>query len=124
MTMAALGHCALLGRVTQPTKARASLLRQRHDPPYGRRHQPGQHRCLLRPRIRRAAVVVAIAKSPTLEQAPNSRLHWGQHLRHIQRGETRHRVKRQGARALSREDAVQHERVDMHIQIERSTELL
>jgi len=80
-------------------------------------------RCLVRPRVQRGAIVVAIPESPTIEQALDPRLHGGQHLRHIQGGETRGGVKIQGTGTVPREDAVQHERVDMDVQIELATPL-
>ena len=97
---------------------------ERHGPLHGRRRQPGQHRCVVRPRVRHAALVVAIPESPAIEQALDPRLHGGQHLRHVQGREATCGVKIQGAGTVPREDAVQHERVDVDVQIEGSPEPL
>jgi hypothetical protein len=59
-----------------------------------------------------------------IEQAHDPRLHRGQHLCHVQRGETKRWVKREATRAVSREDAVRHEGVDMHVEIQRAAEPL
>ncbi len=77
----------------QTTKASAPMRPERHGPLHGRRRQPRQHRCFVRPRVRRGAVVVAIPESPAIEQALDPRLHGGQHLRHVQGGEARDGVK-------------------------------
>jgi hypothetical protein len=112
-----------LGRLTETTDARASMAPQRHDPLHRRRRQSGQHRRLGRPRVLPAAIV-AIPEPPPIEQAPDPRLHRGQHLRHIQIGEARRRVKRHGARRVPREHAVHHERMEMHVEVERAPEAL
>jgi hypothetical protein len=57
------------------------------------------------------------------EQAPDARLHRGQHLRHVEVGET-HAVKPQTAVPLRREHAVQQQRVHVDIQIECAAESL
>ena len=57
---------------------------ERHGPLHRRRRQPGQHRRVLRPRVRRGALVVALPESPAIEQARDARLHRGQHLRDVQ----------------------------------------
>ena len=106
---------ALLGPVALTTKASTAMRPQRHDSLHGRRGEPGQYRCLVRPCVRRGAIVLAIPESPAIEQALDARLHGGQHLGHVQGFETRRRVEPQDPRTVSREHAVQHERVDVDV---------
>ena len=87
-------------------------------PLHGRRRQPGQHRCVLRPCVRRGALVVALPESPPIEQALDARLHGGQHLLDVQRRQATCGVKGQGAGTVPREDAVQPEYVGMEVEIE------
>ena len=113
-----------LGRVTQTPHPSAPLRPQRHGPLHRRRGQPGQYRRLVLPHVWSADIAVTIPKSPPFEQARDPRLHRGQHLRHVQRGETTRGAKRQGTGTVPREDAVQHECVDVYVEIERPPEPL
>ena len=97
---------------------------ERHGPPHGRRGQTSQHRCFVHPRVRYAALVLAISEAPPIEQALDPWLHGGQHLRHVQGREATHRVKIQSPGRIPREHAIQHERVDVKVQIEGSPEPL
>ena len=75
MTTLVRGRLDRLGRVAQATKASAPMRPQRHGPLHGRRRQPGQHRRLVRPRVRRGDIVGALPESPAIEQARDSRVH-------------------------------------------------
>jgi len=104
MTTAERGRLNRLGRVTQTTDPRAPLPPQRHGAVRGHRRQSSQHRRLVRPRVGLASAVVAIPEAPPLEQAPDARLHRGQHLRHVQRREARGGVNAHDTGAVLRED--------------------
>ena len=120
MTALRFGRLDRLGRVPKPTKARARMRPERHGSLHRRRRQPGQHRRLIRPCVRRGAVAVALSESPAIEQACDARLHSGQHLLDVQSRQRACGVKGQGAGTVPREDAIQHECVGMEVEIEGS----
>jgi hypothetical protein len=74
--------------------------------------------------VRDAALVVALSETPPSEQARDPRLHGGQHLRHVQRREARPRMKAHHTGAVLREHAVEHQRVDVQVEVERPAESL
>jgi hypothetical protein len=80
---------------------------------------PAQRRC-LREAIRPIAVVAVAAEAVSRDQARDRRLDRGQDVRHVSLRETRGRVKREAPVRCTREHPVEHERVDVDVQIERS----
>jgi hypothetical protein len=58
------GRFAFLRRIAQATQPSAAIGPERHGPLHGRRRQPGQYGGILRPCVRRGAVVAAFPKSP------------------------------------------------------------
>ena len=97
MPSSVFGWLALLARVAQATKASASMRPERYGALHRRRRQPGQHRGVVRPRVRRGSLVVALLESAPIEQALDARLHPGQHLVDIQGRQATCGVKVQGA---------------------------
>jgi hypothetical protein len=124
VTASRRGRLDRLERVPQTTKARASMRSERHGSLHGRGGQPRQHRRFVGPRVRHGALVIAFPEAPSIEQARDSRLHGGQHLCHIQRREARPGMKAHHTGVGFREHAVEHQRVDMHVEIERPAESL
>jgi hypothetical protein len=93
---------------------------ERHGAPHRRRREPREHRRVLRPRVRRGAIIVALSESPAIEQARDARLHGGQHLLDVQGRQATCGVEGQGAGTVPREDAIQHECVGVKVEIEGS----
>jgi len=111
----------LLTLDAETSKRGTSTRPERQDALHGRRRQSGQHRGGTLPCVRLSALVVAV---PASELPLDARLHGGQHLRNVQGRQARGGIKVQSAGTILREDAVQHERVNMDVQIEGSPEPL
>ena len=124
VTAAERARLDLVGRGTQTTNAGAPLAPQRHTAMDRGRGQPSQYWGLVCPRVRLTGTVVILADAPAVQQTRNPRFHGGQDFGHVQSGESRRRMKHQRVGAVLREDAVQHEGVDVQVQIERPTETL
>jgi hypothetical protein len=114
--------------VSDTTNAGTGITPERNDPLHRRGLETCEDRCLVRPRIDpvvfAGAPGVILAMSAPLEQPPKPRLHGGQHLRHVQRCQTPRRMKPDPTGRVAREHAVEHQRVDVHVQIERPAEPL
>ncbi len=90
---------------------------------HGRRRQAGQLGRLLRPRVRHAHAVVR-RQPPPGEQPRRAGLDRGEHVRDVGRGQIREGVKRDRPRRTACEDAVEHERLYVDVQIERAANAL
>jgi hypothetical protein len=71
-----------------------------------------------------AAVLIIRASSAPVQQPPAPGFHVGQDLRDVQRRQTPRRMKPDHTRPVAREHAVEHQRVDVHVEIEGSPEPL
>jgi hypothetical protein len=117
------GRRDLFWRVAALADARAGSRPECHAPVDRRGRHRRQDRRLLRPRIRALAVLGAARESAPLDQprdAPRDPRH---HVSHVLAHQPRNRMRPHGATTV-REHAVQHERVQMHIEIQRPTEAL
>jgi hypothetical protein len=115
-------------RVSDTTNAGTGIRPERDDPLHRRGRQTCERRRLVRPRIDPIVFGVApgviLARSAPLEQPPDPGLHGRQDLRDVQRRQTPCRMKPDHTRGVAREHAVEHQRVDVDVQIERSPEAL
>ena len=80
VTASERGGFVLLDRVSESAHARTCPVAERHHAPHGRRRDPRQHRRVLRPRVLRAATLVAVAEPPPLEQTSDARLDRREHI--------------------------------------------
>jgi hypothetical protein len=115
-------------RVSKTTHASTRLTPERDEPLHRRGRQVRERRRFVHPGIDATVVGVApgriLATPAPLQQLPEPWLHGGQHLRHVQRGQTRRRMKPDRSRRVARKHSVEHQRVDVHVEIERSPEPL
>lgn len=73
LTSSVSAWLALLKRIAEATKPGAPMRPEHHGPLHRRRCQPGQHRCVIRPRVRRRAIVVAFPESPATGKSKDLR---------------------------------------------------
>jgi hypothetical protein len=115
-------------RVSKTTHASTRLTPERDEPLHRRGRQVRERRRFVHPGIDATVVGVApgriLATPAPLQQLPEPWLHGGQHLRHVQRGQTRRRMKPDRSRRVTRKHPVEHQRVDVDVEIERSPEPL
>jgi hypothetical protein len=115
-------------RVSEASDASARVRPEGDEPLHRRGRQARERRRLVRPGIHIA--ILGVAPRITLgafsapEQPPDPGLHGRQDLRHVQRRQTPRRMKPDRAGGIARQDAIEHEGVDVDVQIQRPPEPL
>jgi hypothetical protein len=116
-------RCHVLRRVAAPAHARPGPRPERHAPFHGRGRRGREHRCLLRPQIRRAATLGTARETAALEQLLDAARDEGHDGRHVLAREPPHGMKVDLA-SVHCEHAIQHERVEVDVEIEGAAEAL
>jgi hypothetical protein len=110
-------------RVPETTDARPGVTPERDEPLHRRGRQARERRRPVCPRIHPAILGVAptitLRELSAIEQPPDPRFHGRQDLRHVQRRQTPRRMEPDRTGGILREHAVEHQGVDVDIEIER-----